>query len=67
MVFMKKESFASRFLTSRNLKTNKNRSMKRKGFKKETSLARMKGDKQIIDMYHLTHGDVILDDDERSG
>ena len=39
--------------------------MKRKRFKKETSLALMKGGKEIIDVHQLTHMDVILEDDVR--
>ena len=62
MIFVKT---ASIFVALRNLKTNKERKMKRKGFKKETLLTLMKGEKEIIDVPNIVHMDVILNDDER--
>ena len=41
--------------------------MKRKGFKKETSLTLMKGEKEIIDLHKIVYMDVILDGYERLG
>ena len=55
------------FLASRNLETNRGGKKKRKGFKKETLLTLMKGEKEIIDFGSIVHVYVILDDDERLG
>ena len=41
--------------------------MKRKSFKKETSLVLVNGEKETIYVHHLSHVDLILDDDERPG
>ena len=39
--------------------------MKKKSFKKETSLVLKKNEKEIIDMSHIVNMDAILDDNER--